>query len=129
MAFSPDGRRLASAASGITSDRGEVKVWDAATGQETMTLKGHTNYVNAVVFSPDGRRLASASDGQTVKVWDAATGQETLTLKGHTARVFGVAFSPDGRRLASAGGDQTVKVWDATDPDHRSNPVAQASGR
>ena len=65
---------------------GTVKVWDAATGQETLTLKGHTSTGPlSVAFSPDGKRLASASDRtETVKVWDAATGQEILTLKGHT---------------------------------------------
>ena len=108
MAFSPDGQRLASASGDET-----VKVWDAATGQETLTLKGHTGAVKSVAFSPDGKRLASASCDQTVKVWDAATGQETLTLKGHTGVVTGVAFSPDGKRLASASQDRTVKVWDA----------------
>ena len=64
-----------------------MKVWDAATGQETLTLKGHTDAVTSVAFSPDGKRLASASDDGTVKVWDAATGQEILTLKGHTDAV------------------------------------------
>ena len=77
VAFSPDGRRLASAGSDQT-----VKVWDAATGQETLVLKGHTKHVTSVAFSPDGRRLASASGDRTVKVWDAATGQEILTLNG-----------------------------------------------
>ena len=90
-----------------------VKVWDATTGQESLTLKGHTDAVTSVSFSPDGKRLASASLDQTVKVWDAITGQESLTLKGHTALVWSVSFSPDGKRLASASGDQTVKVWDA----------------
>jgi WD40 repeat protein/tRNA A-37 threonylcarbamoyl transferase component Bud32 len=108
VAYSPDGRRLASASADQT-----VKIWDAATGQEILSLKGHTGAVNGVAFSPDGRRLASASNDQTVKVWDAATGQEYVTLKGHTRLVYGVAYSPDGRRLASAGGDGTVKVWDA----------------
>ena len=89
------------------------KVWDLATGQETLTLKGHTAKVWSVAFSPDGSRLASASLDNTVKVWDAATGQERLTLKGHTSWVLGVAFSPDGKRLASGGWDQTVKLWDA----------------
>jgi len=108
VAFSPDGKRLAS----VSSDQ-TVKVWDAATGQELFTLKGHTGTVHTVAFSPDGTRLASASDDKTVKVWDARTGQEVLTLKGHTTPIWSVAFSPDGQRLASASVD-AVKVWNAT---------------
>jgi WD40 repeat protein len=109
-AYSPDGKRLASACFDNT-----VKVWDAQTGQELLSLKGHTSMITSVVFGPDGKRLATSS-GMEVKVWDAQTGREVLTLKGHTQDVYSVVFNPDGKRLASTsgvGGDATVKVWDA----------------
>ncbi len=107
-AFSPDGRRIASASADRT-----VKVWDADSGQLMLTLTGHTDAVWRTVFSPDGRRIASASSDRTVKVWDADSGELKLTLTGHTNAVLGVAFSPDSRRISSASSDQTVKVWDA----------------
>ncbi len=114
LAYSPDGKRLASG-SGHESRRapGEVKVWDAQTGQELRVLQGHSNRVSSVAFSPDGKRLASASGDNTVKVWDPQTGQELLTFREHSRPVTSVAFSPDGKRLASASSDKTVKVWDA----------------
>jgi tRNA A-37 threonylcarbamoyl transferase component Bud32 len=108
VAFSPDGRRIASG-----SWDGTVKVWEALTGQQLLTLQGHTGAVISVAFSPDGRRLASGNGDGPVKVWDTSTGQGLLTLKGHTHLVDSVAYSPNGRRVASASQDQTVKLWDA----------------
>jgi serine/threonine protein kinase len=104
VAYSPDGARLATG-----SHDGTVKIWDARTGQELLTLKGHTAEVSSVAYSPDGARLASASGDGTAKVWDARTGRELLTLKGHTAAVSSVAYSPDGARLASGCDDNTAK--------------------
>jgi WD40 repeat protein len=128
VAFSPDGKRLASAG-GDYGQPGEVKVWDMATGRELLCLRGHKDLVSCVAFSPGGRRLASANGGVRtpgeIKVWDAVDGRELVCLPAHAIPVRGLAFSPDGRQLASYGGGVgpaggypspgEVKVWDAAD--------------
>ena len=68
VAFSPDGKRIASASH---DTKATVRVWDAVSGREVHALKGHTRWGASVTFSPDGKRLASASYDGTVKVWDA----------------------------------------------------------
>ena len=107
VAFSPDGRQLASASRDRT-----VKLWDVVTGEQLRTLAGHYDAVSTVAFRPDGRQLASASWDDTLKLWDVATGEALRTLAGHTDQVWGVAFRADGRQLASASADRTVKLWD-----------------
>ena len=84
--FSPDGSRIVTASGDRTA-----KVWDAKSGAEVLTLKGHTVPVTSASFSPDGARIVTGSQDKTAKVWDAKSGAEVLTLKGHTGSgQFGV---------------------------------------
>ena len=64
VAFSPDGKLLASASRDKT-----VRLWDPATGAALQTLEGHRDSVLSVAFSPDGKLLASASHDETVRLW------------------------------------------------------------
>jgi Tol biopolymer transport system component len=80
-----------------------VKLWDAGTGTEQHTLRGHSDWVSAVVFSPDGKTIASASYDDTVKLWDAGTGTELRTLQVQHY-ISTLKFSKDGSSLITNGG-------------------------
>ena len=112
VAFSPDGKTLASTSRG--SFFRAVKLWDIETKENTITLGVYWGEgVATVAFSPDGTRLAFGT-GHSIKLWDMTTNGDIHTLDGHEDTVFSVVFSPDGNTLASASGDGTVKLWDVS---------------
>ena len=110
VAFSPNGDRLATGRLAWQGDDKTVKIWDAASGQELLALRGS---VASLAFSPNGKRLATECDDEAVRIWDAVSGRELISLRGKSGGVWRAAFSPDGRRLATAYWDGTVKIWDA----------------
>lgn len=95
------------------SNDATLKIWDANTGKERMTLAGHGSGVSGCAISPSEEWIVSCSWDKTLKVWDANSGEERFTLRGHTDWVSGCAISPDGSWILSCSNDGTLKIWDA----------------
>jgi WD40 repeat protein/tRNA A-37 threonylcarbamoyl transferase component Bud32 len=110
VAFSPDGRILASGDDGSTSKT--ANLWDVASGQVVRTLGGHGNGVYSAAFSSDGHTFASGDGEGTVRLWNLATGKLLYTMPVHSSNVSSIVFSPDGRTLASGSFDSSIVLSD-----------------
>jgi WD40 repeat protein len=126
LAWSADGRRLASANFGFKRDLSapnaadtfsfedltfSIKVWDTQTGAELNSLAGHTSFVNGLAFSRDGRMLASGGLDSAIKLWELPSGRQLRTLTGHTGSIVALDFSPDGRLVVSGSDDGSARLW------------------
>src|SRR5579884_1257277 len=130
VAFSPDGRYIASAGGERFGQRGEVIVWSVITGKPVRRLPGPTGTAWSVAFNPTGSLLAVAGGelqadrnfrkSGVLILWDVARGKLVRTLA-MPAALGAVAFSPDGRHLAAVSENDTITVWETATGQQRSS--------
>jgi WD40 repeat protein len=132
-AFSPDGGSVVTTAFNdsalLSTVENAPRVWDAATGKEIATLRGHDSVVTWAAFSPDGTSIVTTSFDQTARLWETATGREIAILRHEapgktvyfspdgkaylTSPILTAAFSPDGKAVLTVPSDNTARLWDA----------------
>ena len=116
LAFSPDGKTIASAHIGNV-----IRLWSAETNEQRFSLKGHKEAIYTFTFSPDSKILASGSADNNIMLWDVSNGQLITTLMGHKNSIETLAFSPtEANLLASGSTDGTVRFWDTKTGKERS---------
>jgi serine/threonine protein kinase/WD40 repeat protein len=122
LTFSPDGARIAALTkrSGASADalrsEGEVRAWDAASGDERLRFESAPASVG-LVYSPDDKWLAEiAGGGASHRLRDARSGKEALELisAASAGMTTAVAFSPDGARVAASSQDSKVRIWNVS---------------
>jgi WD40 repeat protein len=115
LAWSPDGKYIASVGAGGIGEAGIIYVWDVETGEVITVFDEHQALVPSLAWSPDGSQIASGSWDRTVKIWDPLTGEVSrgfsLPQENYSIEVDSVDWSPDGDAVAALMGAEGVYVW------------------
>ena len=115
IAFSPDGKLVASAGSGEAE---AARIWNPDDGTQVLALTSDgvaspdATGARSVAFSPDGSMVVTGTD-KGAQIWDMPSGELRLTFDGHGGVVSGVAFTPDNKQVVSVGPDGAMLLWDA----------------
>ncbi|MEF3274842.1 MAG: serine/threonine protein kinase [Chloroflexus sp.] len=104
--FAPDGKRLLAGYDDYT-----VGVWNASTGEQITSLRGHESSVRTVAFSADGSLAATGSDDETVRIWRTADWQALQVIQHPACPIESVCFSPDGHYLAVGGWGSAITLY------------------
>jgi WD40 repeat protein len=124
LAWSPDGKALATSGSGDHS----IILWDVATGKVRHQLPPLDGYFipTHLQFTPDGKTLLSYGTDRTVRLWDTAEGKERGSFMTAPLPPVSFALSDDGKLAAAATYDRTVRVWDVAAEKELSRPEVPA---
>jgi WD40 repeat protein/serine/threonine protein kinase len=110
LAFSPDGQHLLSASERI------AEIWDAASGEKTQSLRGHTGSIMRVAYGADGSQAMTASSDGTARIWDVASGRTLMVLREHRQPIIAIQPVPGDRALVTADRSGRVILWSADEP-------------
>jgi WD40 repeat protein/serine/threonine protein kinase len=107
LSFSKDGKFVASAST-------DARVWDVSTGDQVLSINGHSKSVASVAISPDGTKLATGGYDLSAKLWEISTGKLLWTIEDPNAGIAmgRLAFSLDGRTLYTETAERKIRSWD-----------------
>lgn len=121
VAFSPDGKSLASCSWNVSQARGVwgiVEIWNSETGADEANFEYGIKPLSDIEYSPDGKFLAVGSweVQDTVAVWRVGNWTASFVLESEKnddyKAVQSISFSPDGKLLAAGGKDSAVRIWE-----------------